>query len=56
MADEIDLSEMDYVRGAIANAQAEGLTLDDLEQMAEYAEDGERFDAAVNELVRTLNG
>ena len=46
----MDLAPMDYVRGALCNAIAEGLTVRDLYAMAEHAETCERFDNAVNEL------
>lgn len=52
----IELSEMDWVRAAIANALAEGLSLADVAAMAEHATTPEAFDRAVNELVRTMNG
>ncbi|MEP5728473.1 MAG: hypothetical protein ABJL67_03765 [Sulfitobacter sp.] len=41
---------------ALANAQAEGLTLDDVGPIAEHARTTERFDMAVNELVRAKVG
>lgn len=46
----MDLSAMDYVRAAIANARDSGLSIDDLGKMAEYAASAEKFDEAVNEL------
>jgi len=52
----IELSNMDWVRAALANAQTEGLSLDDVLAMAEHADTPEAFDRAVNELVRTMNG
>lgn len=47
----MNLSPMDYIRAAIANAQHERLTLADLAAMAEHATTCERFDNAVNVLV-----
>ena len=44
------LTPMDYVRAAICNAIAEGMSLNDLFAMAQHARTCERFDAAVNEL------
>lgn len=49
----MNLTPMDYIRGAIANAQAEGLTIDDLAAMAEHATTPKQFDHAVNTLVQT---
>lgn len=46
------LSDMDYVRGAIANAMAEDMTLDDLWKCAAHAKDVEDFDKAVNLLAQ----
>jgi|TARA_R110000868_G_scaffold205945_1_gene454653 hypothetical protein len=42
------LSDMDYVRGAIANALAEDMTLADLWQCAAHAKTAEDFDKAIN--------
>ena len=47
-----DLRPMDYVRGALANAIAEGLDLIDLFSMAEHARTCAEWDTAVNELVQ----
>ena len=52
----MNLSSMDWVRAALANAQAEGLTIDDVLAMAEHAKTTEAFDRAVNELVRAKSG
>ena len=42
------LTYMDYVRGAIANAMAEDMTLKDLYACAEHAQTAKDFDNAVN--------
>jgi len=52
----LDLTAMDYTRSALANANAEGLTLEDVVAMAEYAETPQSFDQAVNELIRSIVG
>tara|TARA_R100001086_G_scaffold122365_2_gene62968 strand:+ start:42 stop:221 length:180 start_codon:yes stop_codon:yes gene_type:complete len=41
---------MDYVRGTIASALADGLTLEDVWQAAEHAQSLTDFDAAVQML------
>lgn len=46
------LSDMDYVRGAIANALAEDMTLTDLWKCAAHANSAEDFDKAVNLLAQ----
>ena len=51
-----DLTEMDYVRGALANAVFEGLTVYDLIRMAEHAQTAQQFENAVNELTETMPG
>ena len=48
---EIEITDMDYVRAAIANALAEGLSITDVWKAAEMAEAAEDFDDAVNLLV-----
>jgi hypothetical protein len=48
----MNLTPMDYVRGALCNAMAENMTVEDLYRMAEYAETCERWDNAVNELTQ----
>lgn len=48
---EIEITDMDYVRAAIANALAEGVSINDLWKAAELAETAEDFDDAVNLLV-----
>ena len=48
---EIEITDMDYVRAAIANALAEGLSITDVWKAAEMAETAEDFDDAVNLLV-----
>ena len=53
---EIDLTDMDYVRGAIANAMAEGMALSDLWECAAHAENCEVFDTAVNLLAQMKGG
>lgn len=53
---EMSLSPMDWVRAALANADVEGLSLQDVKEMAEHAITAERFDSAVNELVRATKG
>lgn len=50
----MQLTDMDMVRGAIANALAEGLDIYDLWLCAEHASTPESFDAAVNELTETI--
>lgn len=50
------LSHMDWIREAIRNAKAEGLTLDDIAAMAEHAKTPRDFDTAVNELIRATVG
>lgn len=52
----LNLTAMDWIRSTLASAYVERLKVKDLEAMAEYAETPQDFDAAVNELVRTLNG
>lgn len=52
----MELDEMDWVRAALANAIAEGLSLGDVAEMARHAKTPESFDKAVNELVRATNG
>ena len=49
-----DFTEMDWVRAAIMNAHAEGMTVEDLLQMVANAETGEDFDEAVNLLTYTM--
>lgn len=53
---ELELSPMDWVRAALENADVEGLSLQDVKAMAEHASTPERFDYAVNELVRAMRG
>ena len=48
----LELSDMDYVRGAIANALAEDMTLADLWKCAAHAKNAEDFDKAVNLLAQ----
>lgn len=48
------ITDMDYVRAAIANAMVEGMTLDDLWACAEHAADGDAFDDAVNTLAQMV--
>ena len=48
---DLNLTHMDYIRGAIANALADGLDLADVWAMAEHAETPEAFDRAVNDLI-----
>lgn len=50
----MNLTPMDLVRGAIANAIAEGLDIVDLWAASEHAETPEDFDRAVNLLVTSL--
>ena len=45
---------MDYVRGAIANAIVERMSLTDLYACAEHAETAEDFDTAVNLLAQMI--
>ena len=44
----IELTPMDYIRGALANGLASGLDLEDVIECAIYAETAEDFDDAVN--------
>ncbi len=53
---EFELSPMEWVRAALGNADVEGLSLQDVKAMAEHANTPERFDYAVNELVRATKG
>ena len=48
------LSEMDYVRGALANALSEDMTLIDLWQCSIHAKNTEDFDKAVNLLAQMV--
>ena len=48
-----ELTDMDYVRGAIVNAMLEEMTLSDLWECAANAQDTESFDNAVNILAQT---
>ena len=48
-----ELTDMDYVRGAIVNAILEEMTLSDLWECAANARDPESFDNAVNILAQT---
>lgn len=43
----VDLTEMDYVRGALANAYYSGMTLQDVLEMSIHANDGDTFEASV---------
>jgi len=45
---------MDFVRSALNNALHEGMTLEDVCRMAEFAETTADFDYAVNELTETM--
>ena len=45
---------MDYVRGAIANALAEGMTVEDLLYCSTHAKTAKDFDTAVNLLAQTI--
>lgn len=56
MPDTLHLTAMDWCRAALANAHAEGLSLQDVIAMAEHARTPERFDFAVNELIRAKVG
>jgi len=51
-----DLTSMCFVRASICNAMSEGLTIEDLFACAENAKTPEKFDEAVNILVRLKNG
>ena len=48
------ISEMDVVRGAIASAMAEGMTLEDFWACSEHAEEVMDLDYAVNILAQTI--
>jgi len=45
---------MDWVRAALGNAKYEGMTLDDVIRMAEFADTPPDLDNAVNELSETM--
>lgn len=49
----MNLTAMDYVRAAMANAMAEGMNMRDLWECAHHAETPERLDYAVNLLAQT---
>jgi len=49
-----DPTEMDWFRAALDNAQAEGMTIDDLQAMAQHARTAQEFDTAVNVLTNTM--
>lgn len=44
----MELTDMDYIRGALYNAIASGLTLQEVTDMAEHADTPQDFDEAVN--------
>jgi len=44
----MDLTPMDYVRAAIYNAAASGLTFADFAEAASHADTPKAFDAAIN--------
>jgi hypothetical protein len=48
------ISDMDFVRAAIANAMAEDMTMQDIWACAEHAEETPDFEAAVNILAQTV--
>lgn len=50
----LDLTAMDYVRGALFNALHSGLTLDDVCRMSANAHSPEAFDRAVNMLASVM--
>jgi hypothetical protein len=50
----MDLTPMDYVRAALANAMIEGMTAEDLFFMAMHAQTARDFDDAVNMLANTM--
>lgn len=52
----MNLTAMEWVKAALANGLAEGLSLQDVAAMAEHARTPERFDFAVNELIRAKVG
>ena len=47
---EMNLTAMDYIRAALANAIASNLSLTDAARMAEHATTPQEFDKAVNML------
>jgi hypothetical protein len=49
-----ELTDMDFVRSAIYNALAEGVSLDDVGRMSLYAETPEALDAAVNMFILSM--
>ena len=52
----MDITQMDWVRAALANAMAEDMTLQDVWACAEHAATPEAFDDAVNELAQMMPG
>ena len=48
------LTPIDHVKGTIAQALCEGLTIDDLWLCIEYAESVQAFDDAVNIMATTM--
>lgn len=51
----IDITDMDYIRGALANALCEDMSLADVYRCAEHAETPNAFDDAVNVLAQTMD-
>lgn len=48
------LTPMQYFNSALGNAYASGLTLEDVQAMAEHADTPEAFDHAVNMLAEAM--
>ena len=46
----MQLTPMDWIRAALYNAAASGLTFDDVCRMSEHADTPQDFDAAINAL------
>lgn len=53
-AGQVNLIDIDLLRGALANAVLEGMMVEDLFAVAEHAEDIAAFEAAVNILAQTV--
>ena len=50
----MDLTEMDYIRAAIAQARAVGFNINDIARCAEHAKTAREFDDAVNLLANMV--
>lgn len=52
----MNLTEVEWFRAALINAQQENITLEELILCIEHASCAEKFDDAVNLLIRMKNG